>query len=183
MPSTIAACIVAASHVVEPFQTAVQPFACSCGDSPASTVEGCANSILLSIPEDKEWARVCCLEQVLLLGGVEDDDQLADAWLLDLAKSTWSCLPATALPFARSWHSAQMLQREQVLLHVPREAHLLLVISACCMCNCSAPSSCPRAPSILCSSSLVMQDSSDKLFTDPATMLLLICCSILCLHA
>lgn len=58
------------------------------------------------------------MAQVLLLGGGDEGGQVADAWLLDVDRPAWMPMPATALPSARFWHSAHMLQREQVLLHV-----------------------------------------------------------------
>ena len=54
------------------------------------------------------------MAQVLLLGGGDEEQQLADAWLLDLGTSAWTPLPAATLPSARSWHSAHMLHRDQV---------------------------------------------------------------------
>lgn len=51
---------------------------------------------------------------MLLLGGGDEEQQLADAWSLDVGTSAWAPLPAAALPSARSWHSAHMLLRDQV---------------------------------------------------------------------
>lgn len=51
---------------------------------------------------------------MLLLGGGDEEQQLADAWSLDVGTSAWTPLPAAVLPSARSWHSAHMLLRDQV---------------------------------------------------------------------
>ena len=49
------------------------------------------------------------------MGGTDEEEkQLADAWLLDVGTAAWTPMPAAALPSARSWHSAHMLQRDQV---------------------------------------------------------------------
>ena len=56
------------------------------------------------------------LWQVCLLGGADDDGQLADAWVLDVGATAWAKLPDAALPAVRAWHSAQMVQTEQVSL-------------------------------------------------------------------
>ena len=74
--------------------------------------------------------------QVLLLGGGDQEGQMADAWLLDVGESAWVPMPATALPSARSWHSAHMLQREQVVLHVTLQFDS---IARAIQCACDVP--------------------------------------------
>ena len=54
------------------------------------------------------------LRQVCLLGGADDSGQLADAWVLDLGATAWVKLPGASLPAVRAWHSAQMVQTDQV---------------------------------------------------------------------
>ena len=74
-----------------------------------------------------------------MLGGADSDGHLSDAWILDVGQAGWSRLPSADLPSTTAWHSAYMLQCDEVLVGL-HPCHSQLWAEAFCNAHHSLPS-------------------------------------------
>ena len=73
------------------------------------------------------------------MGGAGKETQLGDAWVMKLGTVdvSWAPLPGACPTPARAWHSAHMLQTDQVcLLGICPYAAKGLNLLAACVCTC-----------------------------------------------